>query len=161
MTPTIACGGDSLDLPVKLSFQPTVIIDTREQYPLPFRRLPTVRAGLQTGDYSLAGADHLFAVERKSIDDLVGSVSGDRERFERELHRLRGFRFSRFLIVGSVDDIMAGRFRSKMAPRSILASVYAFEVRYGVPVFGKPVRRPLGGVVCPRPGSNRGKRHSR
>ena len=44
--------------------RPTVIIDTREQAPLLFTRLPAIRAGLLTGDYSIRGLEHLFAVER-------------------------------------------------------------------------------------------------
>ncbi len=50
--------------------QPTGLIDTREQIPLVFTRLPSATTMLWTGD-SLAGAQDLFAVERKSIPDLV------------------------------------------------------------------------------------------
>ena len=50
---------------------PVIVCDTREQEPLPIRRLPVVRAGLYTGDYSLAGLETVFAVERKSIPDIV------------------------------------------------------------------------------------------
>jgi ERCC4-type nuclease len=76
--------------------EPTVIIDTREQTRLPIRDLPTVRGTLATGDYSLAGCELLFAVERKTVADLAACCMGDnRDRFERELHRLRDFRFKR------------------------------------------------------------------
>lgn len=125
------------DFPARLASLPTVVVDTREQDPLPVRRLRTVRAGLQSGDYSIAGAEHLFAVERKSLPDLVACVGPERERFERELHRLRGFRFARLLIVSSPQDVVAGRFRSSMSPRAVLASVRAFEARY-VPVCWEP-----------------------
>jgi DNA excision repair protein ERCC-4 len=113
---------------------PTVIIDTREQDPLPIHRWPVIRAGLTTGDYSLAGAEHLFAVERKSIADLVMSCTTERERFERELHRLRGFQFARLLIVGTLAEVRDGAFHSKASPVAILNSLSAFEVRYSVPV---------------------------
>ena len=46
--------------------RPVVIIDSREQDPLPIKRLETVRAGLQSADYSFLGGEHLFGVERKS-----------------------------------------------------------------------------------------------
>ena len=85
--------------------RPTIIVDTREQTPLLFTRLPSVRSGLLTADYSIRGLEHLFAVERKSIPDLVSCCcASNRERFENELHRLRGFRFRRLLIVGSVQE---------------------------------------------------------
>jgi len=41
---------------------------------------------LQSGDYSVAGCEELFAMERKTIGDLVGCFMGEnRQRFEREL----------------------------------------------------------------------------
>jgi DNA excision repair protein ERCC-4 len=111
-----------------------IIIDNREQSPLVFTRLPSIRGTLQSGDYSIAGCEHVFAVERKSLDDLAMSVTTERERFERELHRLRGFQFKRLLIVGTREDIEAHAYHSKATPRAILSSLSAFEVRYDVPV---------------------------
>jgi hypothetical protein len=88
---------------------PTIIIDSREQEPLVFQRLPSKTGTLQTGDYSVAGLEQLFTVERKSVPDLVGCcIRENRERFERELHRLRGFRFKRLLIVGSELEVQQG-----------------------------------------------------
>ena len=114
---------------------PTIIIDTREAQPLIFTRLESRRGTLTTGDYSVAGLEELFAVERKSISDLVGCCMGEnRERFERELHRLRGFRFSRLLIIGSEAQILAGQYHSNIKPKAILATLSAFEVRYDLPV---------------------------
>src|SRR5688572_25097121 len=60
----------------------TIIIDSREQNPLTFTRLSSIRGTLQSGDYSIAGLEHLFAIERKSLDDLAMSVTSERERFE-------------------------------------------------------------------------------
>ena len=44
--------------------EPVVVINTREQDPLPFDRLKTRGGTLITGDYSVAGLESLFAVER-------------------------------------------------------------------------------------------------
>jgi DNA excision repair protein ERCC-4 len=111
--------------------RPTVIVDTREQTPLTFSRLPSRRGTLQSGDYSVAGLEHLFAIERKSIADLVGCCVGDgRERFERELHRLRGFRFARLLIIGTEQDITEHNYRSNVSPKVVLNTLKAFEARY-------------------------------
>ena len=113
----------------------TIIIDNREQVMLPFAdNVKTERGTLYSGDFSVKGLEHLFSVERKSVSDLVGSLTSGRERFERELHRLRGFRFKRLLVVGSRSDIVGGNYRSKATPKSILASLNAFEVRYDIPV---------------------------
>jgi len=124
---------DTFDLPA-IGGRPVLVIDTREQNPLPVRRLRWVRAGLETGDYSIEGAEHLFAVARKTVADLLGCRGPDRERVERELHRLRGYHFSRLLILGTETEIAAGNYRSRMSPRAALASLRAFEVRYRVPI---------------------------
>jgi DNA excision repair protein ERCC-4 len=118
---------------------PVVVIDTREQDPLVFERLASFRGTLQTGDYSVAGLQDLFSIERKTVSDLVGCCMGDnRDRFERELHRLRGYRFKRLLVVGSEAGILAGQYHSNIKPAAVLATVCAFEMRYDLPVVFVP-----------------------
>jgi DNA excision repair protein ERCC-4 len=58
----------------------------------------------------------------------------NRERFERELIKLRGYRFARLLVVGERADIAAGHYHSRIAPKAVLATLGAFEVRYSIPV---------------------------
>ena len=64
--------------------RPVIVIDTREQIPLEFTRLKSVRGTIGTGDYSILGLLDSFSIEKKTIDDLIGCVTGDRPRFERE-----------------------------------------------------------------------------
>lgn len=112
-----------------------IIADTREQTPLVFTSLAFIRGTLQTGDYSLAGCEESFAVERKTVADLVGCCTGaNRERFEREMHRLRGYRFKRLLVVGDRREVEEHRYRSNIAPASVLGSLATWEVRYDLPV---------------------------
>jgi len=74
-------------------------------------------------------------VERKSLDDIANCcLSSNRDRFEHELHRLRGYQFKRLLIVGSRAEIEAQRYHSRIAPKAVLATLGAFEVRYDLPV---------------------------
>ena len=104
-----------------------------------FERLTSVRGTLQTGDYSVAGLEDLFSIERKTISDLVGCCMGEnRERFERELHRLRGYRFKRLLVVGSEAEILAGQYHSNINPKAVLASVCAWECRFDLPAVFVP-----------------------
>ena len=72
----------------------TVIIDTREQEPYGFnpRLVTPVRRALPAGDYSVAGLEQTVAVERKTLDDFVGTVMRARGRFYRELRRLGALR---------------------------------------------------------------------
>jgi ERCC4-type nuclease len=114
--------------------EPKIIIDSREQNPLPFSRLKTQPGTLISGDYSIKGLEQHFAVERKSIADLISCCMGqNRERFERELHRLRGFPFARLLVIGTEEEILQGRYYSNIQPKAVMATLCAFEVRY-VPV---------------------------
>ncbi len=107
-----------------------VIVDTREQTPFDFSRFPDVevtRAALPTGDYSLAGFTHLVAVERKNgIDELVSCLSHERERFEAELARSRAFERFYVVIEGTFADVLSARYRSKMMPKAVIASIAAF-----------------------------------
>lgn len=117
---------------------PTIIIDSREQTPLVFE-YPSVVRGLYTGDYSFVGAEHSFAVERKSLNDLAAScVKSRRATFEHELLRLRGCRFRRLLITATEEDIHAHNYRSNMNPNALLGSVLTFEVRYDIPLVWEP-----------------------
>ena len=115
--------------------KPAIIIDTREQQPLVFNELRSVTRTLHTGDYSIAGAEHLFAVERKSLSDLASSCTkSNRPTFERELCRLRGYQFRRLLIIGKREDAEAQKYRSNIKPDALLGSLDTFEVRYDIPV---------------------------
>ena len=118
--------------------QSILTADSREQTPLVFRNLPCITATLQSGDYSVRGLEHLFTIERKSIADLIQSVTTSRPRFERELHRLRGFQFARVLIIGKQSDLSSGNYRSKAKPKSVLHSIWAMEARYNIPFVFSP-----------------------
>jgi DNA excision repair protein ERCC-4 len=115
--------------------QPVLIIDSREQAPLPFSRLQTRPGTLSAGDYSIAGLENrgLFAVERKSIEDLVGCVGANRERFEAQLLKLKAYRFKRLAIIGSEAEISRARYRSNISPKSVFSTLEAFEIRYDLP----------------------------
>jgi ERCC4-type nuclease len=117
---------------------PTVLVDSREQRPLRIRAYPGRVAGLPTGDYSILGIEGPeclgFAVERKSLDDLAASLSRGRDRFFREVERLRVYRFSAILIEGWRADIEAHRYRSQMTPAAILETISAIETRTPIKV---------------------------
>ena len=71
-----------------MKIQPIVLIDRREQHAWRFENLPSELGTLDTGDYSVRGLEHLVAVERKTLDDLLGCCGRERDRFKRELARL-------------------------------------------------------------------------
>ena len=70
-----------------------VVTDTREQLPYLFPGCRLSIRKLDAGDYSLEGYEDVISVERKSASDFFGSITQDRERFERELERLQSYKF--------------------------------------------------------------------
>lgn len=77
-----------------------IVIDTREQTPWHFEpwQANTRIGTLKTGDYALAG-DPGFAIERKSLDDFLGTVSTGWDRFQKEVFRAKDARFPAFPII--------------------------------------------------------------
>ena len=63
-------------------------IDTREQQPLAFEHCGVIRGTISTFDYCLEGDQDRFAVERKSLADLIQSIALQRN-FSRELKKIR------------------------------------------------------------------------
>ena len=65
-----------------------ILVDTREQKPLKFKRGIEIRT-LKFGDYAFSSktATCNCYVERKSLADLIGTLSGGHERFMNEIKR--------------------------------------------------------------------------
>ena len=119
---------------MSITFQPTILIDSREKKPLQFHRFPAERGTLSFGDYSVVTLEREFAIERKSIDDLVKSIVTDRDRFERQLQKLNSVSFRRLVVIGDMDAIHRHEYRSKVSPKAVLSSLACFEIRYNVPL---------------------------
>lgn len=120
-----------------------VICDNREGLPYDFKGLAVeVEHGtLTSGDLTLAGFANRIALERKSLPDLIACLSGERERFERELQRLKAHDFAAVLVEAPADDLRAGRYRSKMTPEAAWQSCLALMQRYRVPFVFSQDRR--------------------
>ena len=111
----------------------TAIIDTREQLPLDLSPLTCEVGTLPTGDYSLRGLEASVVVERKSLGDLVACCGRERDRFQRELDRLRAYPHKLLLVESSFAEIDAAQWRGKVTPRVVHASLVAWQ-RDGIPV---------------------------
>lgn len=115
-----------------------IVIDSREQTPFdfsPFADVETAIGTLQAGDYSLYGFTAEIAVERKSLDDLIGCLTHDRERFTRELERLRGYSSAMVVVEAPFDSLRRGQYRSQMNPLAAVESVFSFMQKYRIPFF--------------------------
>ena len=115
----------------------TIIIDTREQEQYGFnpQLVTPVRRALPAGDYSVAGLEQTVAVERKTLDDFVGTVIRARGRFYRELRRLGTYARACVVVEADLADVLAGRYRGDAHPHAILGSAVAITVDFGIPVY--------------------------
>lgn len=111
----------------------TVICDTREQTPLKLDPMAVERGTLATGDYSIKGLEHLIAIERKSLPDLIMCVGQERERFEKECQRLLAYETRAIVVEAHWADIECGYWRSKLTPSHVLGSVLGW-VAQGIPI---------------------------
>ena len=100
-----------------------VIIDKREQLPWNLEPLTCQAGTLQTGDYSLLDFPNEISIERKELSDFVGCVGGGRERFERELERLKAYRVHAVIVEASWQDLAEGNWRSKLTSQTVLRSL--------------------------------------
>ena len=112
-----------------------LIVDSREKKPYDFTKYGATveRATLPVADYSLPGFQDRVGVERKSLGDLIACLSRERERFERELAKLRCYDLAAVVVECAIDDVRRGSYRSEMQPNAILQSIFAFQIRWKVP----------------------------
>jgi len=77
-----------------------ITIDTREQKPIKLNNYEVISKKLEFGDYS---CDGILAVERKSLSDLVSTLSSGFDRFNREI--LRAKEAGGYIVVVTECDI--------------------------------------------------------
>lgn len=66
-----------------------IIIDTREQKPLKFPGHEVIYKKLDEGDYNVEELIPYIVFERKSLQDLYGSIVQDHARFKKEILRAK------------------------------------------------------------------------
>jgi len=95
---------------------------------------------LKTGDYAIAEAPLLIAIERKhGVSELCANFIGDRDRLDREMQRMLEFEHRYFIIECDLDDILnyhnyyfLPKKMRQSAPSTILGSLVSIGLRYGV-----------------------------
>ena len=109
-------------------------VDSREKRPYRFEN-PLEVGTVPVGDYSICGLENHIAIERKELNDLIGCLTTDRERFEKELYRGRALDYFALVIEASLSDLVNGSYRSQMIPKAAIQSLLAFSIRYRLPIF--------------------------
>jgi ERCC4-type nuclease len=103
-----------------------IVIDTREQMPLDLSTYQQERKCLKTGDYSIVGGEHLLCIERKSLQDLYGSIFTS--RFKRELERMQHFLTSILVIEATLSQVSSGSSYSKANPKAVVGALIALTI---------------------------------
>lgn len=126
----------------------TAIIDTREQTPLDLSPFQVERGTLATGDYSVRGLEHVIAIERKSLGDLVSCCGSERERFEREVQRLLAYPVRALVVESDFSTIEMRQWPaiSKITPTHVVGSVLGWQAM-GLPVLMAGNHRRAGELV--------------
>lgn len=111
----------------------TAIVDLREQHPLDLCPLAAEVGTLATGDYSIRGLQHVVAIERKSLPDLLCCVGTERDRFDREVQRLLAYPVRALVVEATWEDIERDEWRSKVTPTAALGSLLGW-CALGLPI---------------------------
>ncbi len=114
-----------------------IIVDTREQLPLPFK-CGTMRLCLPFGDYGCELKDGTMVnlvFERKSIADLYGTLSKGYERFRKMLRKAEAEDVKVCIIIeGSLRKVAKGFARSQRSGGSIIKQLFTLRAVYNVEI---------------------------
>lgn len=82
-------------------------------------------------DYSVEGFEDRIQIERKSLEDLYGTLGGRRDEFEAEIARLNLCDFAAVLVEASWNDIAHNPpSHSRLSPKSVTRTVQSWSMRY-------------------------------
>lgn len=131
----------------------TIIRDTREQKGWNFdpeekvagkiQILGTEVGTLDAGDYTIKGMEHIVRIERKfGFCELFGNMTpvSNRERFEREMEKLRPIPYKYLVIESSINDDILGlsvpQIYKGPPGSAVLKWIFELQVEFGIiPVF--------------------------
>jgi ERCC4-type nuclease len=124
-----------LKLPAKYGIEdcPPLWRDTREPDHDPWRlrgrgfRVESVC--LPFGDLTVAGLDRELIIERKTKNDLVACVGRERERFEKCVTGLLGFRFPYLIVEACWNELEHQSWPGSVSVNAVLGSLTGWQCR--------------------------------
>jgi ERCC4-type nuclease len=131
-----------------------LISDTREQLPI-FKGAECKRIGLMVGDYTTEKLHNKFHVERKSLQDLYGSIIQGHKRFSDELVKSIAYEIKLAIFVEGTKK----QFENKAFPRgkdrnikgeTLVKIINSIERRYKIEVVWCTSRRNLKKCIIER-----------
>jgi ERCC4-type nuclease len=113
-----------------------IIVDTREQNPI-WEGDESIIQKLDEGDYTIETLLNKAHIERKSGQDLYGSIIQGHERFRKEIERAdsKGIKLSVFVECSKKDFVgkkFNGGWRLKTKPAVLAKIVSTIQEKYGI-----------------------------
>lgn len=107
-----------------------IIEDTRCQASLPWPAgVEIERRKLDEADYSTPSLLGIAAIELKR-DDFAAAVGAERERFDREIERLRPYRWKAIVVAEDLINVYRG---TMVHPHAVIGSIASWYARHDVP----------------------------
>ena len=100
-----------------------ILIDSREKKPYLFKGWSKTIRQLDIGDYSLKGLQDTVAIERKSVQDMIGTLAVRRnaERFAERMWEMENTKLHLYIVVeGDPQDVVQGSRYSTINGYSLL-----------------------------------------
>ena len=113
--------------------QVVAVVDDNERLPFDLAPLQHVRGTLDVGRYSVLGLEHVIAVHRRSLDELLSSVGSGREFFAREVQRMLAYPVRALVVEASWLDVERGNWHPRVTPASVVGSLVGW-IAHGLPV---------------------------
>lgn len=94
--------------------------------------VPTKSANLLWGDYTLAGMESSVCIERKTLNDLFGTLGGRRDEFQEQIRCMaESYKTACVVVEASwADVILSPPSHSSMNPKSVQRTILAWWHRY-------------------------------
>lgn len=111
-----------------------IIVDTREQKPYKFTN--SITRKLDIGDYSLEGVEAFVAIERKTLDDWIISITKNREKMESKIIKAKSLLLYYAIVIESdMTKMWKRRKFSKTSPTAYINTTLKWSVKYNLPIF--------------------------
>lgn len=113
-----------------------IVQDSREQLNWKFTGLEAdvIIKKLDVGDYSIAGYEERFSVERKELNDFIQTLTVDHERFIAECDRAKKYDLFVIIVEGDYLDIAKHDYYSQVSPFAVMGAMAAITIDYGYPI---------------------------
>jgi ERCC4-type nuclease len=118
--------------------KPTVIVDARKQAPYDFLRFEnwiggTEHKALEIGDYTIEGLEQFIVVEQKSLQEMVLSLSANREVFLKRCALMSKVPHKLIVVEACLPELKTEyKFPAPAHPNGMMGSLDAIYARWGI-----------------------------